>query len=59
MDYQKMWECLKQWLEEAVDEGYKRGFNEEHETRCGGLFYAYNRTLEEMKIKEGEMNASN
>ena len=59
MDYKQKWEWLKEWLEQAMNEGHERGFDKEQGTPESGMFYAYHRTLEEMKIKDGEMNASN
>ena len=59
MDYKQKWEWLKEWLENAVVDGKTNGYNLENKTFQGGCFYAYHRTLEEMKIKDGEMNASN
>lgn len=55
MDYKQKWEWLKEWLEQAVEEGQNRGFDKEECSAEGGMFYTYHRVLQEMKIKDGTM----
>ena len=52
-DYKKMWENLKQWMEEAMDEGHERGFDKGEVTFENGAFHAYHRVLEDMNRLEG------
>ena len=58
MDYQKMWKCLKEYVEMAIDEGEVCGYDKEgHE--FFNAFLSYRRVLEEMNRQEGEQNESN
>lgn len=54
MDYKQKWEWMKEWLEQAIEEGQDRGYDKNPCSSEGGMFYAYNRMLDEMKIKDGE-----
>lgn len=54
MDYKQKWKWLKEWLEQAMDEAHVRGFDKGQGTFENGIFYGYHRTLEEMKLKDGE-----
>lgn len=53
MDYKKMWENLKYFMEQALEEGVQCGYDKEKRTYENGAFYAYTRTFEEMNRLEG------
>ena len=56
MNYKQKWEWIKEYLEQAIDEGCQHGFDKEQGTFENGAFYAYNRLFEEVKRKEGDKN---
>jgi hypothetical protein len=55
MDYQKMWENLKYWMELAVEEGTECGYDKE-ENEYFKAFFAYKKVLDEMNRQEGVQN---
>lgn len=52
-DKELMWNLLKDDIEMAVREGYRLGYNNEHNTREGGQFQSYQYVLDKMKQLEG------
>lgn len=59
MNYKQKWELLKEWFEEAMEEGYNCGYDKEQGTVESGMFYAYKRMLQRIKELDGDVNASN
>ena len=59
MDYQMMWEALKFWVDEALEEGRERGFDKEQDTFENGAFYGYSEAFEKMNRLDGGQNDRN
>ena len=53
-DFEEMWDSLKYDIEQAVSEGYSRGFNNIPETSDGGKFIAYRYILDKMDKLDAE-----
>lgn len=48
MDYRKAWEAVKLKVEQSVEEGEDRRFNEDSDTRESGMYEAYKKILDHM-----------
>jgi hypothetical protein len=57
MDYKEAWEHLKEWIEQALDEGKQRGFAKDFyltQSKEVGMYHAYELVYIEIKRKENQ-----
>lgn len=55
MDYRKAWDEITDYLERGVEEGEACGYNNASDTRDSGLYEAYKRVLDLMRLLESKI----